>query len=219
MRRALDFVFAILGLALLAPLFAVIATAIKLGDRGPVFFSQVRVGRRGRPFRVHKFRTMIPHAESQGMPLTVGGDRRITAVGRWLRGTKLDELPQLWNVMKGEMSFVGPRPEVPRYVAFYTLEQRRVLEVRPGITDPASLQFIDEASVLTRCSNPEAAYIKLVMPHKLAINLNYLRRRTLASDLFVVMATLWRLTTPFMRKAAATDAAADIAQRWEQEAA
>ena len=196
MRRALDITFALLGLVLLSPLLACIAAAMKVADRGPIFFSQTRVGQFGRPFRMHKFRTMVPNAEQQGIPLTVGADRRITRVGHWLRRTKLDELPQLWNVVKGDMSLVGPRPEVPRYVAFYTAEQRRVLSVRPGITDPASLQFFDEAACLARMPDPEAAYVTLILPHKLAMNLNYLRRRTLASDVVVVLATLWRLMTP-----------------------
>jgi lipopolysaccharide/colanic/teichoic acid biosynthesis glycosyltransferase len=178
---------------LLAPMFAAIAVAIKLGDGGPVFFSQTRVGQFGRPFRLHKFRTMVPQAEQQGLQLTLGGDVRITRVGRWLRRTKLDELPQLWNVAKGEMSVVGPRPEVPRYVAFYTPEQRRVLEVRPGLTDPASLKFIDESSVLATAASPEATYIQVILPMKLAINLDYLRRRTLASDMLVIVSTVWRL--------------------------
>jgi lipopolysaccharide/colanic/teichoic acid biosynthesis glycosyltransferase len=193
MKRALDFTFALIGLVLVSPLLAVVAIAIKVSDRGPVFFSQTRIGQFGRPFRMHKFRTMVPQAEQQGIPLTVGADRRITRIGHWLRRTKLDELPQLWNVVKGQMSLVGPRPEVPRYVAFYTQEQRRVLDVRPGITDPASLQYFDEASLLNRVQSPEAAYIRVVMPHKLALNLNYLRRRTIASDVMVVFATAWRL--------------------------
>jgi lipopolysaccharide/colanic/teichoic acid biosynthesis glycosyltransferase len=204
MKRALDFIFAVIALAVLAPAFALIAVATKLGDRGPVFFSQTRVGKFGRLFRMHKFRTMIPQAERQGLPLTVSGDERITRVGNWLRRTKLDELPQFWNVLKGDMSLVGPRPEVPRYVAFYTLQQRQVLAVRPGITDPASLQFFDEANLLTQWGTPEDAYIKLVMPRKLAINVNYLRRRTIASDVFVVMATLWRIVTSVKPRRAAT---------------
>jgi lipopolysaccharide/colanic/teichoic acid biosynthesis glycosyltransferase len=196
MTRALDFVTALLGLVLVSPLMVVIAAAIKMNGRGPVIFSQTRVGRYGRPFRMHKFRTMVPDADKQGLPLTAGHDSRITNVGRWLRITKLDELPQLWNVVKGDMSLVGPRPEVPRYVVLYTPEQRRVLEVRPGITDPASLTYFDEASCLARMPSPETAYVSLVLPHKLALNLSYLRRRTIASDVVVVLATFWRMVRP-----------------------
>jgi lipopolysaccharide/colanic/teichoic acid biosynthesis glycosyltransferase len=204
MKRAFDLTFALLGLVLTSPLSVAIAVAVKLGDRGPILFSQTRVGRYGRPFRMHKFRTMVPQAEQQGIPLTIGRDRRITRVGHWLRRTKLDELPQLWNVVKGEMSLVGPRPEVPRYVAFYTAEQRRVLEVRPGITDPASLEYFDEARVLSRVESPEAAYIRVVMPHKIALNLNYLRRRTTISDAKVVLATIWRLVKSTAHRSPAT---------------
>jgi len=164
---------------------------------------------------MHKFRTMVPQAEHQGPPLTVGVDRRITRVGYWLRRTKLDELPQLWNVVKGEMSLVGPRPEVPQYVAHYTLAQRYVLSVRPGITDPASLTFIDEANLLSRLESPEVAYIKHVMPHKLAINLNYLRRRNMASDVVVLMATLWRIVSSAVRRPSATPVPAPATKQAE----
>jgi lipopolysaccharide/colanic/teichoic acid biosynthesis glycosyltransferase len=177
---------------------AVIALVIKLGDWGPVFFAQQRIGRFGEPFRIYKFRTMVANAEKLGIPLTTRDDPRITHVGHWLRRTKLDELPQLWNVVKGDMSLVGPRPEVPRYVALYTAKQRQVLEVRPGITDPASLEFFDEARCIDT-SNPEMAYVTLILPRKLAINLAYLRRRTLLSDFVVLLATLRKLVTPGLR--------------------
>ncbi len=197
MRRAIEVVVALAGLAAVAPLMALIALAIKVGDRGPVFFTQTRVGQFGRHFGMHKFRSMVHDAEKKGIPLTAGNDRRITRVGGWLRRTKLDELPQLWNVVKGDMSLVGSRPEVPRFVAFYTADQRRLLDVRPGITDPASLQFFDEAETLAGFDNPETAYIQHIMPHKLAINLTYLRRRSIASDAIVVLATLWRVVRLF----------------------
>ncbi len=195
MKRAVDLIFAAVGLIVLAPLMGGIALVIKLCDWGTVFFAQERVGQFGVPFRMYKFRTMVANAERLGIPLTTGNDPRITRVGRWLRRTKLDELPQLWNVVKGDMSLVGPRPEVPRYVALYTAEQRYVLNVRPGITDPASLQFFDEARCLAM-PNPEMAYVKLVLPHKLAINLAYLRRRTVVSDFIVLLATLRKLIAP-----------------------
>jgi lipopolysaccharide/colanic/teichoic acid biosynthesis glycosyltransferase len=195
MKRAIDLIVAAIGLIVLSPLLAAIALVIKLGDRGPVFFAQDRIGRFGVPFRIYKFRTMVANAEKLGIPLTTRDDPRITRVGHWLRRTKLDELPQLWNVVKGDMSLVGPRPEVPRYVALYTVEQQQVLEVRPGITDPASLEFFDEAHCLAR-SNPETAYVTSVMPQKLAINLAYLRRRTVVSDFIVLLATLRKLVAP-----------------------
>jgi lipopolysaccharide/colanic/teichoic acid biosynthesis glycosyltransferase len=199
MKRAFDLIFAALGLIVAAPLLAVIALVIKLGDRGPVFFAQQRIGQFGVPFWMYKFRTMVANAEKLGIPLTTRDDPRITHVGHWLRRTKLDELPQLWNVVKGDMSLVGPRPEVPRYVALYTAEQRQVLEVRPGITDPASLQFFDEACCIDT-SNPEMAYVTLILPRKLAINLAYLRRRTLLSDFVVLLATLRKLVAPGSRR-------------------
>ncbi len=195
MTRFVDLIFATLGLIVLSPLMAGIALVVKRGDLGPVFFAQDRVGQFGVPFRMYKFRTMIVTAEKLGIPLTTRNDPRITRVGRWLRRTKLDELPQLWNVVKGDMSLVGPRPEVPRYVALYTADQRQVLEVRPGITDPASLQFFDEARCL-ETSNPETEYVELILPHKLAINLAYLRRRTVVSDFIVLLATLRKLIVP-----------------------
>ena len=192
-RRAFDVLAAGAGLLVLAPLFAVVAVAIAATSPGPVFFRQERVGRGGAPFRIFKFRSMRVDAEAVGGQLTVGGDPRVTRVGALRRATKIDELPQLINVLRGEMALVGPRPEVPRYVALYTPAQRRVLDVRPGITDPASIRYRDESAALARAADPERAYVDEVMPHKLAINLAYLERRTLASDVGVILATLWRL--------------------------
>lgn len=192
-RRAFDVLAAGAGLLVLAPLFAVVAVAIAATSPGPVFFRQERVGRGGAPFRIFKVRSMRVDAEAVGGQLTVGGDPRVTRVGALLRATKIDELPQLINVLRGEMALVGPRPEVPRYVALYTPAQRRVLDVRPGITDPASIRYRDESAALARAADPERAYVDEVMPHKLAINLAYLERRTLASDVGVILATLWRL--------------------------
>jgi lipopolysaccharide/colanic/teichoic acid biosynthesis glycosyltransferase len=191
--RAFDLLFALVGLIVLAPVMVVVALAIALTSQGPVFFQQERVGLGGRPFRILKFRTMRVDAERLGGPLTVGHDPRITRVGAFLRASKLDELPQLFNVVRGEMALVGPRPEVPRYVALYSTEQRRVLEVRPGITDPASIQYRDESALLAAAADPERWYVEEVMPHKLAINLAYLRQRTLPSDVGVIFATLARL--------------------------
>lgn len=193
LQRAFDLAAASLGLLVLSPLLLVIAVAVAASSPGPMFFRQERIGLHGVPFRIVKFRTMRVDAEAVGGQLTVEGDPRITRVGRWLRASKLDELPQLINVVRGEMALVGPRPEVPRYVALYDDDQRRVLDVRPGITDPASIRYRDENAVLARADDPEAAYVDVVMPHKLELNLAYLERRTLASDIGVILATFARL--------------------------
>ena len=193
LRRAFDLTAAALGLLVLSPVFVAIAIAVATSSPGPVFFRQERVGRHGVPFRIYKFRTMRVDAEKVGGQLTVAGDPRITRVGALLRASKLDELPQLINVVTGEMALVGPRPEVPRYVALYSDEQRRVLDVRPGITDPASIRYRDENAVLAGAADPESAYVDEVMPHKLQLNLAYLERRTLASDVGVILATLARV--------------------------
>jgi lipopolysaccharide/colanic/teichoic acid biosynthesis glycosyltransferase len=193
MKRVLDVAAAALGLVLLGPLFLVIAMAIALEDGGPVFFRQQRVGRGGRLFLLWKFRTMRVDAERIGGQLTVRGDPRITRVGQWLRGAKLDELPQLLNVLRGEMSLVGPRPEVPRYVALYSAEQRAVLEELPGITDPASLRYYDEGAVLGKSADPEGHYVSHVMPEKIRLNLEYARRATLVTDFRIVLSTLRRI--------------------------
>ena len=191
--RLFDLIAATLGLVVLAPVFVVVAVLIKRSSPGPVFFRQVRVGRDGAPFAMLKFRTMRPDAEQAGGPLTVGADPRITPIGRTLRTYKLDELPQLVNVVRGEMSIVGPRPEVPRYVAHYDARQRAVLAVRPGITDPASVAYRDENALLAGASDPEATYLREIMPHKLELNLAYLQRRTLLSDIGVILDTLLKV--------------------------
>jgi lipopolysaccharide/colanic/teichoic acid biosynthesis glycosyltransferase len=182
---------AALTLVLLAPLLLAVALAIKLDSRGPVLFRQERVGRHGKAFRIHKFRTMVEGAHRQGALITVGADPRITRVGAWLRATKIDELPQLVDVLKGDMSLVGPRPEVPRYVAMYPAGLReRVLSVRPGITDPVSLRYVDESALLARAADPEREYVEVVMPQKLAAAAAYAEHATLASDLRVIAQTL-----------------------------
>jgi lipopolysaccharide/colanic/teichoic acid biosynthesis glycosyltransferase len=189
-KRALDLVASIFGLAALSPVLLLIGIAVVAEDGGPILFWQERVGRGGRAFRILKFRTMIVDAEKRGIPLTVGADARITRVGRFLRRTKLDELPQLVNVVRGEMSLVGPRPEVARYVALYSDEQRRVLEVTPGITDPASTQYVDESALLGAAADPEREYIETVMPRKLQLNLAYAQQATILSDLRVLLQTI-----------------------------
>jgi lipopolysaccharide/colanic/teichoic acid biosynthesis glycosyltransferase len=189
-KRAFDILFALVALVVLLPLLLVFALAVALSSPGGAFFRQMRVGRNGREFRLLKFRSMRPGSEAKGQ-LTIGGrDPRITAVGYFLRKTKLDELPQLWNVLVGDMSMVGPRPEVPRYVALYNAEQRQVLSVRPGITGMASLDYVDENELLAKADDPERAYIEQVMPAKLALDLRYVRERSMALDLRIIVATV-----------------------------
>ena len=192
-KRSFDIVFAVVFLVLLSPLLLLFALAVALTSPGGAFFRQVRVGRHGREFRLLKFRSMRPGSEAQGQ-LTIGGrDPRITGVGYLLRKTKLDELPQLWNVLVGDMSVVGPRPEVPKYVALYNEEQRAVLSVRPGITGMASIDYIDENELLAKATDPERAYIEEVMPAKLALDLRYVREQSFALDLRIILATVGRV--------------------------
>ena len=193
-KRAFDLLVASVGLVLLAPLLAAIALAIRLDSRGPVLFRQQRVGRHGVPFAIHKFRTMVADAAARGPALTIGDDARITRVGRFLRARRLDELPQLIDVLKGDMSLVGPRPELPRYVARYPAGLReRVLAVRPGLTDPASLAFLDESERLARAADPEREYVEVLLPAKLQAAADYAERASLGSDLYILWGTLRRL--------------------------
>ncbi len=188
-KRLFDLTVAALALVLLAPLLLLVAAWIKLDSPGPVLFRQERVGRHGVPFRIHKFRTM--HAGAAGLPLTVGADARVTRAGAWLRRTRVDELPQLLDVLLGRMSLVGPRPEVPRYVLHYPPALReRALAVRPGITDPASLEYIDEAALLAAATDPEREYIERILPAKVQRAAEYAEHATLASDLAVLARTL-----------------------------
>ncbi len=190
-KRLFDIVCAAVGLLLLSPLLVAVAVWVKLDSPGPVMFQQERVGRFGRTFRIHKFRTMRVDAPQLGPQITIGDDARITRTGRWLRATKVDELPQLWDVLRGAMSLVGPRPEVPRYVAMYPVELREVvLSVRPGITDPASLSFRNESELLARAEDPEREYVEVVMPMKLRLAANYVRNATLGGDIRLILATL-----------------------------
>jgi lipopolysaccharide/colanic/teichoic acid biosynthesis glycosyltransferase len=192
-KRCFDLLAAGLGLLLLTPLWLLLALWIVLDSPGPVFFRQERVGRHGRLFRIHKFRTMQVNAERLGQ-LTVGSDQRVTRAGRLLRKTKLDELPQLIDVLCGQMSLVGPRPEVPRYVAHYPEALRaKVLALRPGITDWASIRMIDENEILGRAADPEQAYLDQVLPEKLAYYARYADTHTLIEDLHIIFATLLRI--------------------------
>ena len=190
-KRTFDLLLALAALVLTAPLMLLVAAAIRLDSPGPVFFRQQRVGQGGRLFRIHKFRTMVADAPERGPALTVGDDERITRVGRFLRRSKLDELPQLIDVLRGDMSLVGPRPEVPRYVAHYPPALRdRVLALRPGITDPVSLAFADESALLARAADPEREYVDVILPRKLDAAAAYAARATLATDLGVILRTL-----------------------------
>ena len=191
-KHLFDVLASLAGLVILSPLFALIAVAIKLDSPGPVFFRGRRVGRNGRPFNIYKFRSMVVDADRKGPGITTAGDPRITRVGNVLRQTKLDELPQLINVVRGEMSLVGPRPEDVRYVALYTSEQRRVLSVRPGITSPASLRFRQEEDLL-RGEDWRRVYREQVLPAKLQIELDYLERASLWRDLCVLVQTVLAL--------------------------
>lgn len=188
-KRGIDIILSAAGLLLLAPVLLAVAAAVRLGSPGPILFRQVRVGRHGRPFVILKFRTMVPAAEGSGPQITAGRDPRVTRTGAILRRYKLDELPQLFNVLTGDMSLVGPRPEVPRYVALYTPAQQQVLAVRPGVTDPASLQYRHEAEILDAAGDPERHYIEVVMPDKLRLNLEYLQQASLWQDLKILVRT------------------------------
>ena len=190
-KRGLDVLVAALGLMVFWPAFLLIALAIKIDTPGPVFFRQERVGRHGRPFRIFKFRTMHVHDPSTARQFTAAGDPRVTRVGAWLRRTKLDELAQLIDVLRGTMSLVGPRPEVPRYVALYPPEVRaKVLSVRPGITDPASIAYRDEAALLARAADPEREYVDVIMPAKLRFANHYVDSMSMSTDLSLIAATL-----------------------------
>ena len=194
-KRALDLVISILGLLLLSPLLLVLALWVKLDSEGPVLYRGKRVGKDGRPFHMYKFRTMVMGAEKRGPAVTYRGDPRITPAGRFLRKTKLDELPQLLNVLRGEMSLVGPRPEDPSYVGFYTPEQRQVLSVKPGITGPTQLEYRDEASML-QGEGVDEEYVTRLMPEKLKLDLEYVGTRSLLLDLKI----LWRTATTLLSR-------------------
>ena len=190
-KRLFDLCCAAAGLVLLVPVLAAVALWVVWDSPGPAFFRQQRVGRAGRLFHIVKFRTMHPRAETAGPPLTVGADGRITRAGHWLRRTKIDELPQLFNVLLGQMSLVGPRPEVPRYVALYPDDLRTlVLSVRPGITDRASIEFRDESTLLGQSSDPERTYVEQILPIKLRYGADYARSHTLRGDLEIILRTL-----------------------------
>src|SRR5712692_2131438 len=203
LKRALDLAVSSAALALGAPLLLLIGGAIKLTSSGPILFLQERVGRGGRRFRIWKFRTMVDGAPGQGPAITASGDPRVTRLGHWLRRSKLDELPQLVNVWLGDMSLVGPRPEVPRYVESYSAEDRSVLSIRPGITDLASIVFRDEESVLAQYPDRERAYVEVLLPRKLALGRKYLRQQKFTGDIALLLRTLLVVVRPRRRQRAA----------------
>lgn len=207
LKRLFDLIVASVTLVVLTPPLLVLALWIRIDSPGPVFYRGLRVGRGGRPFRIFKFRTMVANAEALGGPSTADDDPRITRAGRWIRKRKLDELPQLLNVLRGEMSLVGPRPEVPQYVALMAPEERSlILSVRPGMTDWASLWDIDEGALLAGSADPEKVYLERIRPQKIRLQLEYVRRRSMLVDLVIILQTLaavtgrkvrpWAMTSP-----------------------
>jgi lipopolysaccharide/colanic/teichoic acid biosynthesis glycosyltransferase len=193
-KRIFDFCVSGAGLLILSTVLLLIAILIRLDSRGPVFFRQERVGQFGRVFRIHKFRTMIVDAEARGLQITVGADPRVTRVGAFLRRHKLDELPQLIDVLFGQMSLVGPRPEVPRYVDCYPHDVKElVLSVRPGITDRASIEFRNESDILGCAVDPDRAYVEEVLPIKLGYYVDYVNSRSLMGDVRIIFSTLWAI--------------------------
>jgi len=193
MKRVFDIVAAFVGLLFFFPLFLLVALLIKLDSKGPVFFKQERMGKNFRPFWIYKFRSMVQDAPEKGALISVANDSRITRVGNVLRKTKIDELPQLINVLKGEMSLVGPRPEVPKYVQLFRIDYEEILRVPPGLTDLASLKYRDEAAILAQSENPEEAYLKRVLPDKIKLAKEYIRRSSFLFDLSLILRTPLRL--------------------------
>lgn len=194
LKRSFDIFWSGIGIVLLSPLFLVIALLIKLDSSGPIFFRQERIGLFGKKFQIHKFRTMEVMAESKGPQITVGSDSRITRIGLFLRKYKLDELAQLIDVLNGDMSLVGPRPEVPHYVEFYPSEARAIVQsVRPGITDWASIKFKDENQILAAARDPHLAYINEVMPVKIKYYVDYAQQHSFWGDLRIIFSTLLAL--------------------------
>jgi len=194
MKRTFDIIVAALGLILLLPLFVFVAVLIKIGSQGPIFFRQERMGKEFRPFMIYKFRTMVENAARIGPAISFGNDRRITGIGRWLRRTKIDELPQLINILKGEMSLVGPRPEVRKYVELFRQDYQEILKVRPGITDIASLKYQDEADLLATSANPEEEYLRRVLPDKIKLAKDYVSHSSFFLDICLLLRTLPRLS-------------------------
>ncbi|MBO7225561.1 MAG: sugar transferase [Bacteroidales bacterium] len=191
MKRLFDITASFFGIIILSPLLIFIGLWVGLSSKGGVFYKQIRVGKNNKDFKLYKFRSMRVNSDKQGL-LTVGSkDSRITKAGYFIRKYKIDELPQLFNVLKGDMSFVGPRPEVRRYVDLYSKEQMKVLSVRPGITDPASIKYRNENDILSSASNPEEYYIQHIMPDKLKINIDYINTQTFIKDIKIIFQTIF----------------------------
>ena len=196
MKRFFDISCSSIGLIILLPLFTVVAILIKLDSQGPVFFRQQRIGKNFRPFRIYKFRTMTTDAPKKGPQITVGGDKRVTCIGRILRKYKIDELPQLINVLKGDMSLVGPRPEVEKYVELYKEDYKHILQIRPGITDISSITYRDEEGVLMGRKDPEAYYRHVLLPEKIRLAREYIDRASFFYDLLLIFRTVHRIFYP-----------------------
>lgn len=195
LKRMFDIVVALFGLALFSPFMLVIAILIKLDSRGPMFYRAPRVGKDGKPFRMYKFRTMVANAASIGPAITVDEDPRITRIGARLRQVRLDEIPQLINVLRGEMSMVGPRPEAPYYVEMYSAKQREILKVKPGMTGPAQIAFRHEEESLSNPETLDDEYMNVILPPKLALDMAYIKRQSLFLDIKILFQTAWALLT------------------------
>lgn len=191
-KRIFDLFFSIFGLVFFAPIFLIIAIFIKIDSPGEIFFRQIRITKDGKEFKIYKFRTMKKDTEGSRQ-ITVGQDNRITKVGNFLRKTKLDELPQLINILKGEMSFVGPRPEVPKYIVYYTEEQKEILKVKAGITDYASIYFSNESEILGSQAEPEKYYIEKIMPYKIELNKKYIEKMGIIEDIKIIVMTILKI--------------------------
>jgi lipopolysaccharide/colanic/teichoic acid biosynthesis glycosyltransferase len=194
-KRIFDVATTIIGLIVLLPFFIIIAILIKLNDKGPIFYKQKRIGQNFKPFELLKFRTMIVNADKIGPAVTKDGDPRITKIGKFLRKTKLDELPQLWNVIRGDMSIVGPRPEVEKYIQYYENDYKEILKVKPGITDYATIKFRNEEEILSKYDDTESAYIKYVLPEKIKLYKTYIKGISFFTDLKIIFWTLWRIVS------------------------
>lgn len=192
-KRAFDLVSAICGILILSPVFGLAALAVKLSGPGNVFFSHKRIGLNFKPLFIHKFRTMVVGADRNGVAITAGGDTRITPVGRLLRKTKIDELPQLFNVLLGDMSLVGPRPEVAQFVEIFKEDYKTILSVRPGITDYAAIEYRNEESILASYSDPQDAYIRKILPAKIVLYKKYILKQSFTTDLGILMRTVRRI--------------------------
>ena len=192
MKRLFDIVSSIIGLLILLPLFIVMAILVKIDSKGPVFFRQERIGKNFKPFRIYKFRTMKVNAEDMGPLVTVSGDKRITILGNFLRKYKLDELPQLFNVIKGDMSIVGPRPEVKKYVELFNSDYKKLLKIRPGMTDWASLRYSEEERHLSLPKDWEGHYIKKILPNKISLSADYVNNHNFLIDLKIILKTIFK---------------------------